>query len=420
VLVRDLTEREPNDPALWIGTFVGGAALDWREYDSSTGPDRVGPAGYGHGADGSAVSIAAVDWEQPDVPEYFSSPGTARLLFEPLDPLTAVPSAAYPEPVLVSTPYLAGVDGTRTSFFGDDHRFYGTSAAAPHVAAMHALAAEYAPDADAEAIVAALVETAAPLTNPHAGVLDDAAVFGAGLADGVALLGALPARSAAGVTAVATSPIRVQVSWAPVAGAAGYVVEVHRGADLVATAEAAGSPVEVAGLEPSTEHTVRVAARNAAGEPGPWTHAVVGTPALPPGPDQDPVAPSGLTESSAGGLAIVWDGGSQAVVSNLPGETWAAAWLYSTPQFLGWVRTDADGVARVPIPSDLEPRAHRLAFLDADGELLGWVGFEVAAPAPSALANSGTEPGLVLPAAALLLAGIALAAIATRRRTAAG
>src|SRR5690606_9443010 len=98
--------------------------------------------------------------------------------------------------------------------------------------------------------------------------------------DGVALLGALPARSAAGVTAVATSPIRVQVSWAPVAGAAGYVVEVHRGADLVATAEAAGSPVEVAGLEPSTEHTVRVAARNAAGEPGPWTHAVVGTPAL--------------------------------------------------------------------------------------------------------------------------------------------
>ena len=199
VVVRDLTGDVAPPPAVWIGTFGNGTALAWREYDRDAGGDLVGAVINGHNGDGSGVSVAAAAWDYPWEPESFSSPGPGTILFEPYDPY-GPPSAAYPEPMTVAAPQITGVDGERTSFFetpfdeGGEvvYRFYGTSAAAPSVAAVHALALEYAPGASPADILTTAEATAAEMSNPYWQVMPDAHVYGAGLADAHALLAALP------------------------------------------------------------------------------------------------------------------------------------------------------------------------------------------------------------------------------------
>ena len=199
VVVRDLTGDVAPPPAVWIGTFGNGTALAWREYDRDAGGDLVGAVINGHNGDGSGVSVAAAAWDYPWEPESFSSPGPGTILFEPYDPY-GPPSTAYPEPMTVAAPQITGVDGERTSFFetpfdeGGEvvYRFYGTSAAAPSVAAVHALALEYAPGASPADILTTAEATAAEMSNPYWQVMPDAHVYGAGLADAHALLAALP------------------------------------------------------------------------------------------------------------------------------------------------------------------------------------------------------------------------------------
>ena len=104
------------------------------------GVSGVGPTTFGHGGDGSAVSVASPDWRDPSVVRDYSALGPSTLLFEPVRDDAAAPAAPLPEPVVPGTPHIAAVDGTQTTFFGQDagepgrpeYRFYGTSAAAPH------------------------------------------------------------------------------------------------------------------------------------------------------------------------------------------------------------------------------------------------------------------------------------------------
>jgi hypothetical protein len=439
VVVRDLTDRTPADPALWIGMFNGGDALDWREYDRTSGDDVVGPVSFGHPADGSATGVAAAEWRTPAQPEPFTSPGPGVLRFASFDPQSSDPAAALPTPEHVHAPAVTGIDGTRTSFFGGPgeglYRFFGTSAAAPNVAAVHALAAQYAPAVGPDDVMALLRETAAPMTNPFAGILPDEDVFGAGLADGFALLDALPAQAVAGVAATALSPTSIGVEWAAGAHAPGYRVELLRQGEVVATGSLAAEATATtfADLTPDTAYRARVAALNGAGEVGPWAETGdVRTP-RPPQPDVRPAAPSGsaLTPETTAGLIATPDrvrAGHSVTIAGLPSSAWVAGFAFSEPTSLGWAWAGADGTATFGVPEKLPAGLHRLAVVDASGELVGWVGITVLAeePAPvsattrtATLARTGVDldPAAIgALVAATLLAGAALTLVGRRRR----
>lgn len=129
------------------------------EYNPTNSSDIFGPTVYGHSAGTNALSLAAVRFNQPTaagnpiVPEVFSSLGPATLLFEPVERID--PAAPLAAPEVRSKPDVAATDGGRTTFFfltttaegancnpGQPTsvcRFLGTSAAAPHAAAVAAL-----------------------------------------------------------------------------------------------------------------------------------------------------------------------------------------------------------------------------------------------------------------------------------------
>ncbi|GAA3659975.1 DUF5011 domain-containing protein [Microbacterium marinilacus] len=97
-----------------------------------------------------------------------------------------------------------------------------------------------------------------------------------------------------------------------------------------------------------------------------------------------------------------------------PGE-WHYVYAYSEPTGLGWVQADGEGLASTALPAGLEPGVHRIAVLDADGDLIGWTEVTVGA---GGLAATGSDGAAVWGAGALavllLVAGGAL--LVARRR----
>lgn len=155
-----------------------------------------GPALYGHPAAAGVLAVAAIDYReiasQGDFAapagiidaEPFSARGGALPFY--LDGAGApLPGA----PLLRDKPELAAPDGGNTAFFGTDvdHdgflNFFGTSAAAPAVAAVAALLMEAAPQRPAAAIGDALRASARDVSAPGAD-----ADTGAGLIDPLAAL----------------------------------------------------------------------------------------------------------------------------------------------------------------------------------------------------------------------------------------
>ena len=88
---------------------------------------------YGHPAVDGVVSVGAVRYNTPSTIEYFSSQGPSTI--------------AFPSSQTRQTPKIVGVDGGVITgaggfglFDGTNYRFYGTSASAPHIAAILAQA----------------------------------------------------------------------------------------------------------------------------------------------------------------------------------------------------------------------------------------------------------------------------------------
>lgn len=106
----------------------------------SSGSDIVGPAIMGHAASNYAFSVAAARYNDDNNPETFSSRGPATHYFGPI--LNTTPAAAI-TPETIQQPDFTASDGGCTTFFAQFQsgcwRFYGTSAAAPHAAAVTAL-----------------------------------------------------------------------------------------------------------------------------------------------------------------------------------------------------------------------------------------------------------------------------------------
>ena len=127
-----IVHRNPATSVEWKGSTV-------------TGTDVAGPTIFGHNSALKAGSIAAIPYNNANTVEPFSSRGPAAFCWQPVNGTSPSPAMACQTKQLD----VAATDGTRNSFFGSfdgaNWRFYGTSAAAPHAAAVAALQTQKQP-----------------------------------------------------------------------------------------------------------------------------------------------------------------------------------------------------------------------------------------------------------------------------------
>src|SRR6185436_19930495 len=115
--------------------WVGFGNTSPQEYTS-----YLDPVTYGHNSAAGAIGVAAYPFFAPYVPEAFTSPGPSTIYFNK-------DSKRLRHVEIRQKPDLAAMDGANTTFFTQDTandddafpNFFGTSAAAPHAAAIAAL-----------------------------------------------------------------------------------------------------------------------------------------------------------------------------------------------------------------------------------------------------------------------------------------
>jgi hypothetical protein len=161
VVVRDTGTRKP---AMRM-VFFDLTGLQGVERPVGSGGDVVGRyETFGHNADPDALTTAAADWATPSKPQQYSSRGPLRWVFNPVSP-SGKPAKAFAKPKVVAKPDVTAVDRTLTTFFyGPSHRFSGTSAAAPHVAAVAALLFDVKPGVSGFAVRRAIKESVVKLS----------------------------------------------------------------------------------------------------------------------------------------------------------------------------------------------------------------------------------------------------------------
>jgi hypothetical protein len=164
------------------------------QYETSSA-DTFGPTVFGHAAAAGAIAVGAIRYNTTTAPEAFSSRGPVKRLFGPV--VGPGPAAAI-APQTIAKPDIVATDGGINTFFGTFTggvwRFFGTSAAAPHAAAVAALALQSNPGASPAQVRAAMTATARPV-----GAFGPDAV-GAGLIDAGAAVDALALAPAVAVT----------------------------------------------------------------------------------------------------------------------------------------------------------------------------------------------------------------------------
>jgi cysteine-rich repeat protein len=180
------TQQDGDDDPLEGDTFTctGGCTLEVRRVAGAAqllelfvlggtlaAADRVPADGiFGHPAAVGAIAVGAIDAGDPgnDDIELFSSIGPATILF--------------PAPAVRAKPEIAAVDGVAvTGAAGFPATFFGTSASAPHVAALAALVLDGNPALDPAGVADVLAAGAVDLGSPGVDT-----TFGAGRADGFA------------------------------------------------------------------------------------------------------------------------------------------------------------------------------------------------------------------------------------------
>ena len=123
--------RHVADRIRWVG-FGNTSPQEYTSY--------LDPVTYGHNSAAGAISVAAYPFFAPFVPEAFTSPGPSTIYFDK-------DSKRLRHVEYRQKPDLAAMDGANTTFFSQDTandddtfpNFFGTSAAAPHAAAIAAL-----------------------------------------------------------------------------------------------------------------------------------------------------------------------------------------------------------------------------------------------------------------------------------------
>ncbi|MGN6695908.1 MAG: S8 family serine peptidase, partial [Aquihabitans sp.] len=210
------------------------------QWNTPGGGDTFGPTLFGHAASPSAIAVGANTTAASPTIETYSSRGPATLCWEPTH--GTAPSAAIPG-CTTKTIDILGTDGVATTVNGFES-FYGTSAAAPHVAAVAALMKQYVPCALPADIRAALQSSATPLGAVDAG--------GSGRTNALAALGAMEACGAEisappapTITSVSATSVQVTVNLPAQADHPpfGYELELVRPGGEVVTTQAVQNPV---------------------------------------------------------------------------------------------------------------------------------------------------------------------------------
>lgn len=147
----------------WIQSDNGAGLISALEYSSANG-DIIGPTIFGHNGTATAQTVGAVPFNNSATMEAFSSRGPVVHLFAPVNGSTAAAALATPE--VLNKPDISATDGGRNTFFGSGCptcRFSGTSAAAPHAAAVAALQLSAKPTATLAQIKAAQKTSGRPV-----------------------------------------------------------------------------------------------------------------------------------------------------------------------------------------------------------------------------------------------------------------
>lgn len=167
----------------WINNDNGAGSIGALEYPTSSGGDVVGPTIYGHNGTAGAQTVGAVPYFDSSTVESYSGRGPVTHLFGPVNGVTPAPPLASAE--VLDKPDVVATDGGINSFFGSGNRFFGTSAAAPHAAAVGALQLAAEPSLSAAEVKAMQKSTAVPVGSfgplaAGAGLIDAPAALIAG------------------------------------------------------------------------------------------------------------------------------------------------------------------------------------------------------------------------------------------------
>jgi hypothetical protein len=189
VVARKSSGAPASNPRFKLVFFGNGAqgfsAVQWSSLNST---DTFGPATYGHNAKINAATVAAVRQDTTTNAEGFTSKGPATYCFGPI--VGAVAAAPLAGGCQTKQIDMAATDGGANTFFGSNvgggtFRFFGTSAAAPHAAAVAALMLEAKPCSTPAQIIAAQKATA------HTVGAEGVNTVGSGLIDADLAIGAL-------------------------------------------------------------------------------------------------------------------------------------------------------------------------------------------------------------------------------------
>jgi len=169
-----LSIKRLNGPTPTRVKYVYFGALDIQEYATNS------PTSYGHANADGAVAVGAAFYDRtpefgtsPPQSESFSSVGGVPILFDGS-------GTRLPSPVVRDKPEITAPDGGNTTFFGSFDpegdgfpNFFGTSAAAPHAAALAALQLEadaaLTPDQVLSAQQGSAIDMGAPGFDPKSG-----------------------------------------------------------------------------------------------------------------------------------------------------------------------------------------------------------------------------------------------------------
>lgn len=264
--------------------------------------DTRSPTIFGHSNAESALTVAAVAWFDTPV----LNPNRDQLLLQDFSSVGGLPvvfdnqGRSIP-PIIRLKPDVAGPDGVNTTFFGqqlDDGdsfpNFFGTSAAAPHVAGLAAIMRSARPDVSAQDIKRALIQSGDDILitrdgDPTATETEDAAGFdfysGTGLVRGDRISIETDPVSGFSARVLATGPggqIRVEWQEEGEAGIATYRLDrsyaggPFRGAGEVVSRGAGAYDAILDDLEPGV-HAIRLSWETDAGVQvrGPSTQTLV-------------------------------------------------------------------------------------------------------------------------------------------------